>query len=115
MKLPKHKTQQTTQNQNTVQSTNSSLITDPNEKTLPQITAPPDMTIEATGTLTPVSIGQATATDAVKVVSITNNTPSKFPLGTTMVTWTAMNAGGNTAKATQKITIVDTTPPTLTA
>jgi len=108
-------TQQTTQNQNTVQSTNSSLITDPNEKTLPQITAPPDMTIEATGTLTPVSIGQATATDAVKVVSITNNTPSKFPLGTTMVTWTAMNAGGNTAKATQKITIVDTTPPTLTA
>ncbi|MDE1830458.1 MAG: HYR domain-containing protein, partial [Thaumarchaeota archaeon] len=108
-------TQQTSQNQNTVQSTNSSLITDPNEKTLPQITAPPDMNIEATGPLTPVSVGQATATDAVKVVSITNNAPSKFPLGTTMVTWTAMNAGGNTAKATQKITIVDTTPPTLTA
>ncbi len=73
------------------------------------------MTVEATGVLTPVSIGQATATDAVKVVSITNNAPSKFPLGTTMVTWTAMNAGGNTAKAVQKITIVNTTPPTLTA
>ncbi|MGC1708588.1 MAG: HYR domain-containing protein, partial [Nitrosotalea sp.] len=108
-------TTQTIQNQNTVQSTNSSLITDPNEKTLPQITAPSDMTVEATGVLTPISIGQATATDAVKVVSITNNTPSKFPLGTTMVTWTAMNAGGNTAKAVQKITIVDTTPPTITA
>src|SRR5579885_3238258 len=107
-------TQQTTQNQNTVQSTNSSLITDPNEKTLPQITAPPDMTIEATGTLTPVSIGQATATDAVKVVSITNNTPSKFPLGTTMVTSTAMNAGGNPAKATQKITVVNHIHPKLT-
>ncbi|NHI03944.1 hypothetical protein DYY67_1014 [Candidatus Nitrosotalea sp. TS] len=98
-----------------MQSTNSSLITDPNEKTLPQITAPSDMTVEATGILTPVSIGQATATDAVKVVSITNNAPSKFPLGTTMITWTAMNAGGNTAKAAQKITIVDTTAPTITA
>ena len=63
------------------------------------------MTVEATGVLTPVSIGQATATDAVKVVSITNNAPSKFPLGVTMVTWTAMNAGGNTAKAVQTITI----------
>ncbi|HJU13382.1 MAG TPA: HYR domain-containing protein [Candidatus Nitrosotalea sp.] len=107
--------QQTTQSLNAIQSTNSSLITDPNEKTLPQITSPPDMTVEATGTLTPVSVGQATATDAVKVVSITNNAPSKFPLGTTLVTWTAMNAGGNTAQAVQKITIVDTTAPTLTA
>ncbi|MGI0046665.1 MAG: HYR domain-containing protein [Nitrosotalea sp.] len=110
---------QTTQNQNTVQNTaqntTSSLITDPNEKTDPQITVPSDMTVEATGVLTSVSIGQATATDAVKVVSITNNAPSKFPLGTTMITWTAMNAGGNTAVAVQKITIVDTTPPTLTA
>ncbi|HKU32535.1 MAG TPA: HYR domain-containing protein, partial [Candidatus Nitrosotalea sp.] len=106
---------QPVQNQNTVQSTNSSLITDPNEKTAPQITSPPDMTVEATGSLTPVSVGQATATDAVKVVSITNNAPSKFPIGVTMVTWTAMNAGGNTAKTIQKVTVVDTTPPTLTA
>ena len=106
---------QPVQNQNTVQSTNSSLITDPNEKTAPQITSPPDMTVEATGTLTPVSLGQATATDAVKVVSITNNAPSKFPIGVTMVTWTAMNAGGNTAMTIQKVTVVDTTAPTLTA
>ncbi|MGI0070398.1 MAG: HYR domain-containing protein, partial [Nitrosopumilaceae archaeon] len=106
---------QTTQNQNNSQNPNQSLITDPNEKTLPQITAPADITIEATGLLTPVSVGQATATDAVKVASITNNAPSKFPLGTTMVTWTAMNAGGNIAKAVQKITVDDTTPPTLTA
>ncbi|MDE1766956.1 MAG: HYR domain-containing protein [Thaumarchaeota archaeon] len=110
-----NQTTQAAQNQNTVQSTNASLITDPSEKTAPQITSPPDMTVEATGNLTPVSVGQATATDAVKVVSITNNAPSKFPIGTTMVTWTAMNAGGNTAKAIQKITVVDTTPPTLTA
>ncbi|MDE1868074.1 MAG: SBBP repeat-containing protein, partial [Thaumarchaeota archaeon] len=90
---PQSQAQPQTQNQNTVQNTTVSLITDPNEKTLPQITAPPDMTVEATGVLTPVSIGQATATDAVKVVSITNNAPSKFPLGATMITWTAMNAG----------------------
>jgi len=106
---------QTTQNTSAIQNTTNSLITDPNDKTPPSITAPNDMTIEATGILTPVSIGQATATDDTKVISITNNGPSKFPLGTTMVTWTAMDAGGNVAQAVQKITIVDTTPPTLTA
>src|SRR5574340_635158 len=73
------------------------------------------MTIEATGILTPVSIGQATGTDDSGIASITSNAPSKFPLGITMVTWTAIDNGGNVAKAVQKITVQDTTPPVLTA
>ncbi|HEV2192311.1 MAG TPA: HYR domain-containing protein [Nitrosopumilaceae archaeon] len=87
----------------------------PNDKTPPTITAPADMTVQASGMLTSVSIGQATATDDTTISSITNDAPSKFPLGTTIVTWTATDSGGNIAKAVQKITVIDTTAPTLTA
>src|SRR5574340_87124 len=73
------------------------------------------MAVEATGILTPVSIGQATGTDDSGIASITSNAPQKFPLGITMITWTAIDNGGNVAKAVQKITVVDTTPPVLTA
>ncbi|WP_133124024.1 HYR domain-containing protein, partial [Nitrosotalea sinensis] len=94
---------------------NNPKITAPNDHTPPSITAPSDITIEATGILTPVSIGQATATDDSGVASIANNAPTKFPLGITMVTWTAIDNGGNVAKAVQKITVQDTTPPVMTA
>ncbi|OLD30521.1 MAG: hypothetical protein AUI62_01215, partial [Thaumarchaeota archaeon 13_1_40CM_2_39_7] len=108
---------QTTQTQtvNPVQQTNVPTITNPNDKTPPSITAPSDMTVEAAGVLTSISIGQATATDDTGIASITNNSPQKFPLGTTMVTWTALDNGGNVAKTIQKITVVDTTTPVLTA
>ena len=106
--------QQVTVTQNTTQA-NATKILVPNDHTPPSITAPSDMTVEATGILTPVSIGQATATDASGIASITNNAPQKFPLGITMVTWTATDNGGNVAKAVQKITVQNTTPPVLTA
>ena len=108
---------QTTQTQtvNPVQQTSVPTITNPNDKTPPSITAPSDMTVEAAGVLTSISIGQATATDDTGIASITNNSPQKFPLGTTMVTWTALDNGGNVAKTIQKITVVDTTTPVLTA
>jgi uncharacterized protein YjiK len=106
-------TQQVTVTQNTTP--NTIKITAPNDHTPPSITAPADMTIEATGILTPVSTGQATATDDSGIAQISSNAPTKFPLGITMITWTATDNGGNVAKAVQKITIVDTTPPVLTA
>lgn len=37
-----------------------------------------------------------------------------FPVGTTCVTYTAINSNGLTATATQTVTVIDTTPPTLT-
>ncbi|MFZ0183319.1 MAG: HYR domain-containing protein, partial [Nitrosotalea sp.] len=107
-------TPQVTVTQNSTQS-NATKNLYPNDHTPPSITAPSDMTIEATGVLTPVSIGQATATDTVGISSLTSNAPSKFPLGITMVTWTAIDNAGNMAKAVQTITVQDTTPPVLTA
>ncbi len=73
----------------------------------PVVTAPADETVTATGVTTFVDIGTATATDNVGVTSITNDAPSGnlFPVGTTIVTWTAEDAAGNTGTATQSITV----------
>jgi len=78
----------------------------------PVVTPPADIVdFEATGVLSTVSIGMATATDNVGVVSITNNAPATFPLGTTTVVWTAADAAGNEGTAIQNVTVVDTTAP----
>ena len=81
------------------------------DTTAPAVTAPANVTAEATGPLTAVSHGTATATDAVGVVSLTNNAPGTFPLGTTTITWTATDAAGNSASATSTVTVTDTTAP----
>lgn len=82
---------------------------------LPVVTAPADVTAEANGVQTVISIGTATAADNVGVVSLTNDAPSSFPVGTTTVTWTARDAAGNVGTATQKVTVKDTTAPMVTA
>ena len=83
--------------------------------TKPVITSPNDLFIEATGGLTPISIGQAMATDASGIQSLSSNAPDEFPLGTTTIIWTAIDGSGNMAIATQIIAVVDTIPPTITA
>jgi len=82
------------------------------DTTEPTLTPPPDVTVEQTSADgTPVELGQATATDICDAdVSITNDAPAVFPLGETVVTWTATDDSGNVATATQRVTIVDTTP-----
>ncbi len=72
----------------------------------PTITVPADITAPSTGTLTPVDIGTATATDNFGIDSIINDAPTAgFPLGVTVVIWTATDTGGNQSSATQNITI----------
>jgi hypothetical protein len=78
------------------------------DTTGPQITAPANVVAQGTGVLTAVALGQATATDLFGPVSIANNAPSGgFPIGTTVVTWTATDANGNRSSATQSVTVVD--------
>ncbi len=77
----------------------------------PALEIPIDLTLEATGFETAVQLGSATAIDLVDgVVSVTNNAPVTFPVGITTVTYTATDATGNTATATQTVTVVDTPP-----
>ena len=50
-------------------------------------------------------------TDNCAVQSVTNNAGATFPIGVTMVTWTATDASGNTITASQKVTVVDWQKP----
>ena len=47
-------------------------------------------------------------------VVVSSDAPAVFPPGPTTVTFTARDAAGNTATATTTVTVVDTTPPTMT-
>ncbi len=87
----------------------------PGDLTKPVITPPNNLFIEAVSGLTPVSVGQAMATDESGIQSLSSNAPEKFPLGTTTIIWTAVDGAGNMAIATQIITVVDTIPPSITA
>jgi hypothetical protein len=87
------------------------------DTTAPELTVPADVTAEQTDLAgTPVDLGQATATDICDAdVTVTNDAPAVFPLGETVVTWTATDDSGNKAASAQKVIIKDTTPPTLKA
>lgn len=72
-----------------------------------------DVTVEATAVLTPVTLMTPSFADnADPDPSITNDAPAAgFPLGTTLVTWTAKDFSGNTSTATQNVIVQDTTAP----
>jgi hypothetical protein len=80
----------------------------------PTIAAPADVTVEATGPAgQAVALGAATAGDACGTPTVANDAPALFPLGTTLVTWTATDGNGGTATDVQSVTVVDTTAPTI--
>ena len=81
------------------------------DSTAPIITAPANVTAEATGIETPVSLGNASTSDTVGVKTIKNDAPSTFPIGNSIVTWTATDTAGNSSYATQTVTVKDTTAP----
>jgi mannose/fructose-specific phosphotransferase system component IIA len=83
------------------------------DTTAPVLTAPGDVSVEANAVLSTVAIGTATATDLF-AVTITDNAPAIYGLGTTLVTYTATDVNGNVSTATQNVTVADTTAPVLT-
>ena len=86
------------------------------DTTLPEIFAPTDIVAEATGlSNTMVELGEATANDIMGIASVTEHPSNFFVLGETTITWTATDTSGNSVSATQTVTIVDTTLPSITA
>ncbi|HSS22168.1 MAG TPA: HYR domain-containing protein [Pyrinomonadaceae bacterium] len=87
-----------------------------NDTENPTITAPAGFTVSTDSnscSASGVSLGTPTTADNCLVNSVTNNAPAQFPLGPTTVNWTVNDNHGHSATASQVITVVDTTPPTL--
>jgi hypothetical protein len=55
-----------------------------------------------------------TTTDNCAVSTVTNDAPLAFPLGTTIVTWTATDFEGNSTICTQAVTVTDDENPLIT-
>ncbi|HEU5131715.1 MAG TPA: HYR domain-containing protein, partial [Pyrinomonadaceae bacterium] len=96
-----------------------------NDKVAPVIHAPANVTVN-TGAgattcgavVTETQLGTATATDNAGSVSIARSgvpPGNVFPVGTTTITYTATDDAGNSSTATQTVTIIDNTAPTITA
>jgi hypothetical protein len=61
------------------------------------------------------NIGSARAVDVCDrtAVTITNDAPAAFHAGVNVVTWTGVDGKGRVGTATQDVTVIDTTPPTV--
>jgi uncharacterized repeat protein (TIGR01451 family) len=91
----------------------------------PEITAPANITVgtgaDGTGCsvgLDDSELGQPNVNDdCAASVTVTHSTPpgGAYPVGTTTVTWTATDAAGNSATATQTVTVIDDTKPVIVA
>jgi hypothetical protein len=82
----------------------------------PTITAPAAVTVSADAgqcSASGVVLGKATAIDNCSGIVVHNDAPAVFPIGTTTVTWTATDASGNAATATQLVQVQDTEQPVL--
>ncbi len=88
------------------------------DTTPPTVSSPADITAEATGPSGAVVTytGQSAndLVDGSVAVSCSPASGSTFPIATTTVTCTASDNRGNTGSKTFKITVQDTTPPTVT-
>lgn len=92
------------------------------DSTPPTITAPPDVTaytgLGATtcdAVVSNATLGTPSATDNCAGVTVSRSpSGNTFPVGTTTVTWTATDWAGNTATATQTVTVIDNTVPVIT-
>ena len=96
-----------------------------NDTVRPTITAPPNITVNTGAGATScgavvndAALGNATATDNTTNVNVARNgVPSGnvFPVGTTTITYTATDDTGNSAQATQTVTVIDNTAPAINA
>ncbi len=93
------------------------------DRTPPVVTPPADVrvaAVDANGTpasdpLIAAFLGGASATDDRGVVGgIVDDAPAVFPLGATLVTFSATDAAGNRGTAMGVVRVVDVTPPVVT-
>jgi len=95
------------------QTASDTVVITVEDVTPPTLVVPFPVTAEQTSLAgTPVAL-PVSATDNCGVPTVTSDAPAVFPLGTTTVTFVAVDAYGNTATASTTVTVVDTTPPAI--
>jgi hypothetical protein len=77
------------------------------------LNADPNTCLANTTLSTPSSSDNCSSTSISRTRSDAQPNNAPYPLGTTIVTWTATDAQGNTATCQQNVTVIDITPPTL--
>ncbi|HOK37747.1 MAG TPA: HYR domain-containing protein [Bacteroidales bacterium] len=60
-----------------------------------------------------IVLGSPVVDDNCGILSVTNNAPTTFPVGNTIVTWTVTDMNGNTATCEQTVTVIDNQLPTI--
>src|SRR5262249_9753391 len=82
----------------------------------PTITVPPDLTLECGASTAPSATGSAAGQDTCSSVNITYSDSISNNCGGSRVisrTWTVVDGCGNSISGLQRITLRDTTPPSL--
>jgi len=82
----------------------------------PTITSPSDILVNADNgscSAASVALGTPVTSDNCSIASVTNNAPSSFTVGQTIVTWTATDTHGRTATAVQTVIVKDDQIPTI--
>lgn len=99
---------------NTSTAMTSVTVIDTTAPVLANVPAPIQVELEGPAG-TPLIVPLPDAADICDVnPQVTSDAPAIFPLGTTMVTFTAIDVSGNMATAVTSVTVVDTTNPVLT-
>jgi hypothetical protein len=84
------------------------------DREAPQLLCPPDIATNVDASqcfASGVALGMPLAADHCGIPSVTNDAPVVFPAGVTPVVWTATDLQGNTVTCTQRVTVVDQSPP----
>ncbi len=83
------------------------------DSTAPTISCPLPVTAECAGAWTNADAGQATALDVCAGVTVFSNSLGTFELGSSAVTFTALDGAGLAAQCQTTVTIQDTTAPSI--
>ncbi len=98
-------------------STTCSQIVTVIDNELPTITCPANVTVNNDADVcyaTGVALDTPVTSDNCSVASVTNDAPTQFPVGDTVVTWTVTDGSGNTSTCTQTVTVNSTILPLVT-
>jgi len=98
---------------NTATCTVTITVTD---QSSPTLTVPADVVVNTdpgSCEATEVDLGSASCLDNCGECTISNDAPASFPLGTTVVTWTATDSVGNATNQQQTVTVLDAEDPVI--